>query len=148
MKPVLAIDVGGVLASQQHDGIPQTGSQGALWRLSYAYDLWIVSQCGQKRRLDTAIWLAEHDFPIPPERQIYVSFKETKIEPLHRIKAAYFIDDRMKHVKPALMLPLIQRVFHYAADFDDLMTYPVEHPKYQRVLSWESIENHLMRKSS
>ena len=139
LKPVFAIDAGGVLANKQHEGAPMEGAHEALWRLSALYDLHLVSQCGQQRRLDTAMWLATHDLPIPPEKQHYVSFKEFKAPVLERIDARYFVDDRMKHVRPALEVPRLIRVFHFAPGFDDVFGEPSDHPKYVRVGDWKEI---------
>lgn len=101
---VLAIDVGGVLASKQHDGQPVEGSLEAIITLSQYYDLWIVSQCGRNRALKTREWLQEWGFDkyIPREKQVYIGFDEPdKNRVLKEIEADYFVDDRVKHIKPA-----------------------------------------------
>jgi hypothetical protein len=100
---VFAIDVGGVLAPWDHSGSPQPGSLDVINRLKKKLDLWVVSQCGAKRQIETRECLEQHNFPIPKEKQIYVDFKHNKTDPLNEIKASYFIDDHLKHVAPALL---------------------------------------------
>lgn len=139
-KPVFAIDVGGVLANKHHEGPPQPGVVEILNELAQQYTLWVVSQCGLKRRLYTEQWLAAHSFPIPPERQIYVSFKETKTPMLSAIRANYFVDDRFKHVSPALAVPSMVRVFHFGIE----NLFPVG--KYMPVASWRDIQTYLKSK--
>jgi hypothetical protein len=112
-KPVFAVDVGGVLASKQHDGFPIEGAVSALATLSKHYMLWVVSQCGRNRALQTEEWLRDHKMEMffHPEHRIYVSFKENKTEPLRTLKAEYFVDDRMKHCVPAQNVDSIDTIF-------------------------------------
>lgn len=138
MKPIFAVDVGGVLASKQHDGVPREGALEALADLDSYFTLWVVSQCGKNRALMTKAWLKEWAFPIPLERQIYVGFNENKWEPLRKLKAIYFVDDRLKHVVPALGLPMMYRVFHLPEQVSDRLEAP-QSEKYRLVTSWAEI---------
>jgi hypothetical protein len=135
VKEVFAIDVGGVLASLQHDGEPMPGALKTLRALEDRFELWVVSQCGKNRALRTAGWLAAYDFPIPDERQIYIRFGEKKAPVLSRIDAAYFIDDRMKHVFPALEV-VRRRVFHLAPTADEALAHA---PRYKQVADWKAV---------
>ena len=141
MKPVFAIDVGGVLASKQHDGVPVEGSLEAVEFLDKHFDLYVVSQCGRNRALMTREWLREWKFPIPELKQIYIPFSETKIPALHQIRARYFIDDRWKHVKPALRLPAIRMVFHLDPEG---LSHADNFQKYVLVKSWEAVQGYML----
>ncbi len=136
MRPVFAIDVGGVLASKQHDGEPEPGSLEALVQLSAKFELFIVSMCGKKRETDTKLWLAEHKFPIPPYKQFYVRFSGSKLPVLNRIGAEYFIDDRAKHISAAIAgCSTLKTAFHYRdfnMAFDGVQSY-------QPVTAWYEV---------
>jgi hypothetical protein len=141
-KPVFAIDVGGVLASKQHDGLPMEGCAEALHELSTLYDLWIVSQCGRNRALKTREWLDHWLLPIPATKQIYVPFSETKVEPLRKLDAVYFVDDRIKHVVPAInKVPSLRCVFHLVGEMKP--EFQLQHPKYVWVPTWASLLTNL-----
>jgi len=136
MKPVFAVDVGGVLASLKHDGVPQVGSIGALKYLLPRYEVWVVSQCGFKRARDTAVWLEERGFDIPKARQIYVPFEEHKWPHLKRLGAVYFVDDRIKHVDPAVhYVPSLERAFLFGKPPD----LKFATPKILAVPNWANL---------
>jgi len=99
--PRFALDVGGVLASMQHDGEPQEGSREFLYAHLDMFEFWVLSQCGTTRKHDTIKWLKEHDFPIPHSRQLYVNFSELKWPDINSFNMRYFIDDPPRHVVPA-----------------------------------------------
>lgn len=145
MKPVLAVDVGGVLASLQHEGVPREKAAEVLTVLSATYELWVVSQCGKQRAAMTRAWLQDHELPFPPERQRYVPFKEKKTPTLRRINAEYFIDDRMKHVRDALTIKTMRRVFHMPALPRDVPGEIPNDPRYSLVVHWEGVLARLTR---
>lgn len=102
MKPVFAVDVGGVLASKQHDGQPMEGSIEGVKRLQEHFDVKIVSQCGLYRQRQTIKWLEEHFPNITLSDQYYIGFDQpNKNKVLKQIGATYLIDDRAKHILPA-----------------------------------------------
>jgi hypothetical protein len=134
MKPIFAIDVGGVLANKHHEGEPMAGSLQAVQQLAERFELWVVSQCGKTRANNTKVWLAEQGFLIPLQRQVYVSFKEEKLPVLRSLGASYFVDDRGKHVVPALHCKTIKTVFHLAPE-------PLyeQRSRYKHVTSWDDL---------
>jgi len=141
-KKVLAIDVGGVLASLQHDGEPVAFSKAAIKALRQKYHIVIVSQCGKNRAAHTKLWLAKHNFGIPLEDQYYVSTKESKAPVLTRLRASFFVDDRFKHVMPALAVPTMESVFH----FTERTPYQTVPFKYRQVGNWKAIVSELMHR--
>jgi 5'(3')-deoxyribonucleotidase len=121
----IGIDVGGVLANKQHEGKLMPFAAEVLGELATAHKLYIVSQCGKARAEHTKGWLADQGVPIPLPDQFYVGFKEqNKNRLLKRLAIDVFIDDRAKHIRPALELriyclhfsdsPLDVRSRHYA----------------------------------
>ena len=88
MKPVFAVDVGGVLASKQHDGEPVKGAMAALSELQDSFDLQIVSMCGRNRALKTREWLVLNGFDRYFSKQTYIGFDEkNKNRVLRQIEA-------------------------------------------------------------
>lgn len=138
MKPVFALDVGGVLASRQHDGQPRAGAIVALAQLHQDFDLWVVSQCGRNRALKTREWIANFGLPIPHAKQIYIPFGKSKVPHLKELKAVYFVDDRIKHVGPALGVSSLKRVFHMPEPGMELEVVSY-FDKYRRVDSWDQL---------
>jgi hypothetical protein len=138
-KPVFAVDVGGVLASQQHDGEPVTDSLAALQLMEPHFDLWIVSMCGVARAQHTKRWLRDNGFGdlFPHDKQIYIGFNhDSKNAALADLNATFFVDDRVKHVRPALGLPLMYCVFHMSPiPHEDMRT----HHRYAHVYGWADI---------
>jgi hypothetical protein len=102
-RPVFAVDVGGVLASKQHDGLPVDGCKNVLRNLHEHFTLHIVSMCGKQRQADTEAWLLQWELMPLFEGRHYLRFAEgDKNRVLRAINARYFVDDRLKHVVPAL----------------------------------------------
>ncbi len=137
----IAIDVGGVLASKQHDGQPIDGSMTAIELLDdKGFNLWIVSQCGKARARGTKKWLYDFGFDvlIPEAKQIYIGFDEqNKNRVLRQIKADYFIDDRWKHIRPACDIAKDRAItcFHLT----DTPAWPPVPSNYIHVISWKQI---------
>jgi hypothetical protein len=143
IKPVFAIDVGGVLASKQHDGEPVENSLDIIPELANLYDLWIVSMCGTRRAEDTKLWLREWEFDryIPVDHQIYIPFKDkNKNYQLDKIKAKYFIDDRIKHLRPAIQVPSIVKLFHFGDDRAEIYADMRKECFYESLTRKEPIE--------
>jgi hypothetical protein len=116
-KEIFAIDVGGVLASKQHDGEPLIGVKDAIDILSEKFDLWIVSMCSESMEYKTTNWLYANEFHkyIPRRNWLYISFERgNKNRALVEINARYFIDDRLKHIQPALDLIHNLKCFHFS----------------------------------
>jgi len=132
-KPVFAVDVGGVLASKQHDGQPLAGCLRYLPLLADKYDLKIVSQCGKNRALLTRQWLGEHDLAKYFSDQIYLGFEfPNKNVHLKKIGARTFLDDRKKHIFPALRLGI--KCFHLGSSEPELVA---QGSLYTYVPDWE-----------
>lgn len=139
LKPVFAIDVGGVLANQQHDGPVDPLCLAVLHQLSHKYELHIVSQCGNQRKKDTMYWLAQREVPIDVHRQHYVTFKQSKAPVLAQLKAVWFIDDRVKHLEPAANLGI--SVIHWRPE---PFTAVFRHPKCHVAFHWSHVRDLLL----
>lgn len=144
-KPVFAVDVGGVLASLQHDGMPTMDSLPILHELEPYFELWVVSMCGKGRALHTRHWLKQWMFPFPVERQIYIPFRDkNKNAELKKIGARYFIDDRIKHIAPALNhCPKLVLALHFQFD-RPIMPGQVIENRYLNVNTWKQVRNILL----
>lgn len=136
-KPVFAVDVGGVLASKQHDGEPMPGVREGLIRLYDKFDLQIVSMCGRNRALKTREWLDHYALAPFFSHQTYIGFEHrNKDKVLREIDAEYFVDDRAKHVRPALMLPRMKKVYHLCPREEAVDTFI---RRYVWVSGWDNI---------
>ena len=141
-KSIFAIDVGGVLASKQHDGEPTIYSLESIQYLSNFFDCWIVSMCGKQRALQTRMWLFREGFErfIPPAKQIYIPFSAgNKNEVLKDINARFFIDDREKHLKPAAELVSLDCVYKF-----DPSTLPNRDNPWVMVPDWLALTTDLL----
>lgn len=135
MKPVFAVDVGGVLASQQHDGLPAEGVVAALEQLQHHYEFHVVSQCGKTRALDTEDWLHQHGLTKYFETQNYIGFNHhDKNGVLIRLGATVFVDDRWKHIGPAMGIQGMT-CFH----FNERPVLDVVGPQYVHTRNWSEV---------
>lgn len=145
-KIVMAVDVGGVLASKQHDGEPASGAKEALSYLSHFCTLHIVSMCGSSRAIQTHDWLSDHDLAGFFATQTYIPFSHVdKNRELQRLGAQIFVDDRLKHVVPALSLGV--RCYHMAPVGAAVSEAQQGNPNYVPVPSWASLINHFEQAS-
>jgi len=138
MKPVFAVDVGGVLASQSHDGDPSDDTRVVVRELAIVYDLHIVSMCGRNRALRTREWLTYYGLAEHFKDQHYIGFdKKNKNDVLVKIGATHFIDDRWKHIGPALMLNNV-KCFHFC-DEEDRIDGAILSKQYVWSPTWEEV---------
>lgn len=136
-KPVFAVDVGGVLFNQQHDGEPMRGCREGLLQLTAHFDLKVVSMCGRNTALKTRERLEHHGLSLFFSEQVYLPFGcKNKNEHLKKIGASFFVDDRIKHVRPALVVSGMRHVFHMSFFEERLHTAD---PRYHWVLDWQDL---------
>lgn len=142
-KQVFAIDVGGVLASQQHDGEPIAGALAALIVLNEVFELQLISMCGPKKATATYLWLRQHGLEQYFKGQTYIPYShQNKNAELVRVKASFFIDDRWKHIGPALEIKGLN-CFHLNTLNEKKVSVS---PQYNPVETWEEVMFKLMLK--
>jgi 5'(3')-deoxyribonucleotidase len=143
-KEIFAIDVGGVLASKQHDGEPMLGAKDAIDILSDKFELWIVSMCSESMEYKTTNWLYANEFHkyIPRRNWLYIAFERgNKNRALVEIGANYFIDDRIKHIKPAFQVQSLKTLFHFSPQNENMFKF--NNNNYIKVYSWMDVLDYL-----
>lgn len=136
----IGIDVGGVLASLQHEGqYPSDANRVIIELQSLGHRLFIVSQCGKQRQQETRKYLKDNGTPINQDSQYYIDFKvKTKAGLIDKLNLDVLIDDRPKHGFAAINLgcywlhftefPLLEK---WRQDIDDGL--------YCHVRNWQEV---------
>lgn len=154
-KPIIGIDIGGVIISRTNDGTDTSffganylksaavaGAYGHIANIAKAgFEVHLVSKCGPNTERKSKEWLAHHDFygitSVSPENVHFCRERKDKAIICRDIGATYFVDDRLE------VLSYLETVEHRYL-FDPVESEVEKHSRFRRFVTrtdtWDELE--------
>lgn len=159
IKPIIGIDIGGVIISRTNDS-SDTSFFGAHYLKSAAvagayeyiakiakagFEVHLVSKCGANTERKSKEWLAHHDFygitSVHPRNVHFCRERKEKAIICRKIGATHFVDDRLE------VLSYLNTVEHRFL-FDPVEREVQKHSRFLRFVirtnSWEELDTLIM----